>query len=900
MIRTKNGYEPAKLSRPPIYVLCLRKKRQFMDILQQNIMILFRHIQPEMLYQSICCDNSQTSAHSQISVSNIGLEAFQGLAFSEYPSYSYEEISGIHQLLTSQMQPVLPYVTSATSIFHLLVRMGQRVLQENEHGLVCIFSELLTWQNIYQNLGQDLFTTAFLSYEDIRRGVLPRQEFLWPPVLQSDNIRLRMILQKGVAENHCHLGGSSQNFALSWACLMNCPFTIQLASSQIRQNLQIHLSRGIIGNVWPWKKRLEWAAYLRLELFKRLEGISRPDDSLHMERHCFHPALHIQQELRYLKSCYAAVSQECPFPLDYALRKADCKNGLLEKHRRLLSGERSFLYRCFRACFDGTFCEATQNWFYLYLLIKENFRAEMVQVNQQAGFHNFMDYQDRKDCIYDHIPAYHAEAVRLAVNANLQDQNITSFEVRLAPKSSSEELLRQVKNYDHLIRKGRNSQESNKLFYTCHDGENSQELNNLFYVYHFIKKPDLERISNSFLVPPRNDAVRKDIQKKAKALHYALQHNRYFCERVCGIDAANTEIHCRPEVFAPAFRYLKDISSLRRSENITSYFPHPHIHATYHAGEDFLDIADGLRAIDEAVKFLHLERGDRIGHALAMGIEPESHYSFKNWRVVLPKQDLLDNTTWLLYRSQTVDTDLSPQLRFTLQTQAERLLQEIYGNSLQFDFAHIGLYEYYCSMQLRSDSPELYLSSLYEEPAHLLCGMYNQYIKDTRPELEPYRKSRSITFLNQLYHFNRQVRNEGKQMIEVPISTKYMELIYQIQNGLSNELAARGIAIECNPTSNYLIGTFRSYDSHPIFRFNNERLVRIDGTFESSAQLSVSINTDDLGVFDTSLENEYAIIAASLDRLRCEDRKRYTEDSIYCYLEHIRKMGLEQSFKRSK
>ena len=67
-----------------------------------------------------------------------------------------------------------------------------------------------------------------------------------------------------------------------------------------------------------------------------------------------------------------------------------------------------------------------------------------------------------------------------------------------------------------------------------------------------------------------------------------------------GIDACSQEIGCRPEVFAPMFRFL--------SEHITSDLPEAEVSQlkmTYHVGEDFLDVVDGLRAVDEAIHFLH-------------------------------------------------------------------------------------------------------------------------------------------------------------------------------------------------------------------------------------------------------------------------------------------------------
>lgn len=59
----------------------------------------------------------------------------------------------------------------------------------------------------------------------------------------------------------------------------------------------------------------------------------------------------------------------------------------------------------------------------------------------------------------------------------------------------------------------------------------------------------------------------------------------------------------------------------------------------------------------------------------------------------------------------------------------------------------------------------------------------------------------------------------------------------------------------------------------------------------------LSINTDDRGIFHTSLENEYAFLAASLENLTDENgEKRYLPQQIYDWLDHIRKMGNQQVF----
>ena len=99
--------------------------------------------------------------------------------------------------------------------------------------------------------------------------------------------------------------------------------------------------------------------------------------------------------------------------------------------------------------------------------------------------------------------------------------------------------------------------------------------------------------------------------------------------------------------------------------------------------------------------------------------------------------------------------------------------------------------------------------------------------------------------------------------------------------------------IECNPTSNYLIGTFRDYSSHPLLTF-----CPVSSEEKTRLKLVASINTDDIGVFDTSLENEYVLMAAAIGSQSDSQGKRlYSDDEIERYLETIRRNGFKQSFR---
>ena len=111
------------------------------------------------------------------------------------------------------------------------------------------------------------------------------------------------------------------------------------------------------------------------------------------------------------------------------------------------------------------------------------------------------------------------------------------------------------------------------------------------------------------------------------------------------------------------------------------------------------------------------------------------------------------------------------------------------------------------------------------------------------------------------------------------------------------EFARRGISIETNPSSNVLVGTFRSYEKHPMLSFYNCGLVASEKEKECP-QINISINTDDCGVFFTSLENEYALMASALENTASESRELlYPKTNVYQWLDHVRRMGNEQGFQ---
>lgn len=256
-------------------------------------------------------------------------------------------------------------------------------------------------------------------------------------------------------------------------------------------------------------------------------------------------------------------------------------------------------------------------------------------------------------------------------------------------------------------------------------------------------------------------AIFKFIQKRERVLKFErLLKGRV--NRVVGVDAANSEFFCRPEVFAQAFDRLS-------SSNISF---------TFHVGEDFYDIADGLRAIDEAIHFLKLRRGDRLGHCLALGIHPDTYYAEHDYHLAIPLQILIDDLVWLKTKSMEWNVAIPPCV--------EKQMFDIFSS----EFENQSMSDYYAAMQLRQEDS-------------------NRIIVD---------KSTPYKIYNE-YHYNSSLRKKGEIVKDFKVSIEYISFIESIQHKMTEDIESRQLVIECCPSSNVKIGRLKRFDQHPIFTF---------------------------------------------------------------------------------
>lgn len=797
---------------------------------------------------------------------------------------SYDELQNNYNILLQSMRGKN---SEDISVFNSVMNLTEKLLIYDGSEIRCKFDELLRWREISFYLGQDLLTCAFIASEDLKYGETNRRFFAWLPIIRSDDNRLHNILDKGMAENHFHLAGSTKVFELNWICLMNLIEGRIHDFKKIKSGMQRYQMDRLDLSVKneDLYSICQKGALIRCYLFAVLKGNSYLKEQLEkMLRDLENGAdinsytAKLQDLINLCKNRYGArVKYEGI--LDYALEKDMID--LNDSECRLLAGERRFLYECYKAAKDRRFDTNQKNYFYQYLIIRTYFRGEMIQINRKNGFTNFAKYQDRKELFITGETAYQHELVRLALNEPLRKQNIQKLEARICPKKKASDLYKNLRIGDQIVS----------------ELENKEAKDKLVYVLHFPKIKDQKFCEGV----PRNYNARKKAEKQMRSVVAFLEKGTSMNKYIRGIDTCASELDCRPEVYAQIYRYMADVVF---ETNLENKLEHREVNKklcmTYHVGEDFFDIVDGIRAIDEVLLFCGLKRNSRLGHALALGIDPYKYYEYKNHKLVLSKQILLDDLAWLLVKAKETGCNIESQLKTELEQRFYYLYQNVYGEAFS-DKMDVTYRDYYQSWKLRGDNPELYRLGKKEfrdcvEHQQRALIRFDRYAFNSglQTQGEIIRSKEKLRKLYYVYHYNKSVREKGQEQEEFKVDQRYAELVYQVQNKMIAQLTRDSIAIETNPSSNYLIGTIQKYDEHSILRFNSRKL----RTPEKNMSLSVSINTDDQGVFDTLLENEYALMTLALKKSKDKDNQPlYDIEDIYEWVDYVRKMGLEQSFK---
>lgn len=826
----------------------------------------------------------------------------------EDEQYTIDQLSGIEEMLLTvwmikdDQSEYLEYSQTPTIYNVLLHFVDQDTLKINDNtNVVCNWESLLRWHTLSSDIGEDLLVCAYLASYDLKNILTTtrRNNFAWPSYIRTDDPTLETMLEMPLADIHAHLKGSSLNFDINWLCLMNhvdgrveqFKELAEFAQGCHRNKLDsADLYRKVIVaaaiRLYLTQLTIENSLFSIGELKKVLRTfcdgtILNSVDSLQQS---------IESALEICWKRYNNVITGDSNSFDYGIREGvTVPRGKQEKCAySLLSGERYMLYSILLNIYKGVYHDGRISaLLYIYLLIKNEIRHEISQLNDTVGFRNFSIYEERKLLFVKGYSAYKKAAIHLAVASFFGEHSNGSryHEARITPEINDEgkdnvvdKNIEEIDFYDNAI--------EDEMFKNGLNTEDSQW--SYRYIYHFIKQQD-DTKKDYYNIVPRHHHLREMVKEQAQGIYdlrNSLRKNRhgvFYADRIVGIDAANSEIYCRPEVFAQAFRFL------RRHPIIHKEHRPADLGITYHVGEDFMDVVDGLRAVDETILFLQLQKGDRIGHGLVLGVDVDKYYKIRNYTVTMSLQMQMDNAAWL-WNCMTM---------IGIRRKCKEKLERSFGECFRRIYPHYGgtpgIDLYFSSMLLRGDNPECYdADGKVRNPYDRVTGWGSKAFVRTKV-CDEARRQREACKLYHLYHYSKEGKINGGVFDTWEVDKDICKTIDEVQQHILQKVEEMGIAIECNPTSNFKIGEIDRYDEHPITKLNT---LKRQNQYPRH-NVSVSINTDDKGVFATSIEREYALIAHALIRRYRQETGEIKDNDVYDWLDKIRLNSLDQRFDKT-
>ncbi|MFV0350719.1 MAG: hypothetical protein ACK5JF_00180 [Oscillospiraceae bacterium] len=529
--------------------------------------------------------------------------------------------------------------------------------------------------------------------------------------------------------------------------------------------------------------------------------------------------------------------------------------------------ERELLQKAFYLYLGGELSPLQVYLLNTYILGVSQFKFFFYQDNVNMGFEKFKWAEKVKEHFLPND--YNDKIYETVFDKYYSEERVTQIEFRITP-GSYKKLLEIVKSLDKA---------NDKVYEYYHEKDPTREKIKYGLILHYIKEKEEFELEDGL---SRKENYLAKLQKSSKDLYALISNGNlsqfddntsdsigYYINKIIGIDTANYELNCRPELFGYTFRKL-------REEAAKSH----HLYFTYHVGEDFNTISNGLRAIDEVIEFLQFRRGDRLGHAIALGISVKRYFEVKRKKVVSRLEEYLDDIAWMygvLVENSSSDSEVLAYLILEFNK---------YKNMYFMQGEEFSIFDYMDAYNLRGDAPnkceEFYdLDAIQYQNIIAKNGLLLNYEKNNHETSFSNSKARKLYYK---YHFSRYHKEAGRKVLVFDVNDLYIKAVELCQHFLKDKICNLEISIETNPSSNRKISYINKYIDLPLMNF-----APLNGSDEDSTIL-VSINTDDSAVFQTDLQAEYAYVVAA------QIREGGDIEKVYNYVETLRKNSYVTSF----
>ena len=705
----------------------------------------------------------------------------------------------------------------------------------------------------------------------------------------------KMLNENGYAETHLHVGAAI-DFPALWQGLL-----LSIAHGSIKegafQSPGAEFDDGI--NLGPWLIRAAIARYvlaaylfdpnrgptlleylhhkLKRELIQRSRLIDytlllRALNDLETRRlsRAYAPFAQLQILYRVIAGFSKRVKSETiadPFALDPINHLAkNCKVSCSSPEIGFVATALKYL------AINGSSDRYFSSLFWQVIRLRAIFYRHIVHRPMTPGLQWFVRFYDRMrpaKKIFNNqdmlVSAAHIDGLR---------RGLRSLEVRTSPEKCVSSAVRYIRELDKV------SKLVNYQFPArCRNGIDSDESVEIGLVYHFVKSrgggaPEGRPNAywrGSYADPQIREAgqksnvngyrysgfYRKKI-KEAQTVEWLLRHYPKTLELIRGVDICTDELGVPNWVLAPILKRIRYAAYdagvyLKKFYNIQVQ----RMHTTAHVGEDFIHLLTGLRNVCEVIEQFELREGDRIGHGMSLGIDPEE-WSEKECRIPMALEDRLMDLVWEWEWYGRMPECVNPERQIAIEYKIAKISEAI------FDKPHPP----YELMKLRNDLYDpwmLYKAGFPERPVvrekngNGRVGLLIRYLTDPNVFI----KGRQIIWVR--------TDNEGKALA-------------RLQAGLRKKIGSMGIGVEVNPSSNLLIGDLNDLTSHPMWRLKPPKN---DG---DAPPVSVCIGSDDPVLFGSNLRHEYQYLADAMIIAGLSD------DEAYRWIDEARECGLLRRF----
>lgn len=696
--------------------------------------------------------------------------------------------------------------------------------------------------------------------------------------IMLEDLQLEKILTKGVAETHIHKNAGI-NFSISWNCLMDLSivkdehYKEYYIVNPLYQEEEMKLTIGVTSIM-----RLLMVHFLSLhgenfyQYLRKYNDINEDEGKLvcafsekFQQGEIFH-----EMEISFydVKSVWEYLKQRLDVRGD-----EDYIDRFLESSKLCqTTGENIFLFESMKYMKEEQPDPIFSKVFFQYIKIRNVVFEAKVQTNQIKGLKNFQPYYKRSVKIggYDSVDYW-----LLLMNSQFQNKHLKKLEFRFGfdgtRKNLKKILISFLTAYEIFLEQYRLTR------------KNVQNPPQVGLIFHMLKHLDEDWYEKCW----QNTYELNDKKDKQRELFYNVNQEHYkkqievfqklrteipgLDRFLIGIDAASIEDDTEPWVFAPVYR-----SARHSGDRLLFYKNGDEVQTlgfTFHVGEDFRYILTGLRHVDEVIEHFSYHAGDRIGHGIVLGVDPQ-YWCERNQIIMLPRGEYLDDLLWVW--GVCKEGKGLEYLDITyLEQKIMQLTEEIFSC-----IDGITVYMLWKAYQAKFNFFKPDEKFCYDMQSGNNRKVFCKYIPQNYKEFGQHWSYETLLYVQHCKCYVERML----EPIQIEINVENINFYSYLQKLLLDKINNRGIIIETNPTSNLAIGEMKDLFHHYIFNLNQ---VEQDKKYGKTI---ISINSDDPSVFNTNVSNEIAYIFYALQK------NGYSREDALHWIDKIRNYGMKSSF----